>query len=89
MLDLLVQEAGPGRSTRCWRCFEFQDQRQTLKLHEEKPFFVKLNRNGPNRKLFRKISPMCQWLPTHGGKSHTCNSGEFGHLIGAAEGRRS
>ena len=55
--------AGPGRragQVDALRpgCFEFHDQRQILKLHEEKPFLVKLKRNGPSRKLLRKISPV-------------------------------
>jgi hypothetical protein len=62
-LPLLVQEAGPGRSTRWARAREFQDQRQILMLHEENPFFVKLSRRGPNLIVLRKISGMPLWLP--------------------------
>ena len=59
---MLVQEAGPGRSTRCALAREFQDQRQILMLHEENPFFVKLSRRGPSLIVLRKISGMATWL---------------------------
>ena len=47
------QENGPGRSNRCARAFEFQDQRPIFRLHDENPFCVMLRRNGPNRTTFR------------------------------------
>lgn len=48
---------GPGRSTRCERLREFQDQRPNFNVHDDSPPLVKLKRSGPNLNDLRKISP--------------------------------
>lgn len=58
-LDLsCFQETGPGRSTRCARAREFQDQGPILMLHEENPFSVKLRISGPIFLRLRNIKPI-------------------------------
>ena len=52
------QDSGPGRSTRCARALEFQDQRPILMLHEEKPFSVKFRMIGPYFLRLRNMRPI-------------------------------
>jgi hypothetical protein len=61
--DLLVHDAGPGRSTRLALVREFHDQRQSLTLHEEKPLLVKCSRIGPSRTVFLISNPMVAGYP--------------------------
>ncbi len=67
----LRQDVGPGRSTRCARVREFQDQRPIWIPHEVKPLLPKLNTSGPNFIRLRKwigivsssLKPVFQVLP--------------------------
>lgn len=52
------QDSGPGRSTRCARAFEFQDQRPILTVQEERPRCVKFRISGPNFLLLRYMMPI-------------------------------
>jgi uncharacterized membrane protein YeaQ/YmgE (transglycosylase-associated protein family) len=57
------QDSGPGRSTRWARVLEFHDQRPILIPHDDNPFLVKWNRNGPNLLIFRNMMAMRRSLP--------------------------
>jgi hypothetical protein len=63
---LLVQEVGPGRSTRCAFALEFQDHRQIRTVHDDRPRLVKFSRRGPSLMVLRNTSPMAPSLPNPG-----------------------
>ena len=67
--QLCRQLKAPGRSTLCFFDLEFHDQGPTLKLHDEKPFWVKLNFTGPSDQRLRNLIPMVLRVLLESGQS--------------------